>query len=325
MKYWEGKNVFVTGATGIVGGWLVKHLVENKARVVVLTRDEVPNSNFMLENLNNKVIIVKGDLTNQLLIQRLVNEYEIDTIFHLAAQALVTIANSNPVNTFESNIKGTWNILEAARLNNLVKRVVIASSDKAYGSPKILPYTEDMPLQGEHPYDVSKSCADLLARAYYKTYGLPVAITRCSNIYGGGDINFNRIIPGLIKAVLKNEEFVIRSDGTFERDYMYVEDAVNAYLTLAENLDRDEIKGESFNFGTETPINVLELIEKIKKILNIHIEKKVLGQAKGEIDKQYLGCEKARRMLNWKPHYNLNEGILKTFEWYKKYENKVIN
>ncbi|MBS3140752.1 GDP-mannose 4,6-dehydratase [Candidatus Woesearchaeota archaeon] len=325
MKYWEGKNVFVTGATGFVGGWLVKHLVENKARVVVLTRDEVPNSNFMLENLNNKVIIVKGDLTNQLLIQRLVNEYEIDTIFHLAAQALVTIANSNPVNTFESNIKGTWNILEAARLNNLVKRVVIASSDKAYGSPKILPYTEDMPLQGEHPYDVSKSCADLLARAYYKTYGLPVAITRCSNIYGGGDINFNRIIPGLIKAVLKNEEFVIRSDGTFERDYMYVEDAVNAYLTLAENLDRDEIKGESFNFGTETPINVLELIEKIKKILNIHIEKKVLGQAKGEIDKQYLGCEKARRMLNWKPHYNLNEGILKTFEWYKKYENKVIN
>jgi CDP-glucose 4,6-dehydratase len=323
-NFWQDKNVLITGATGFVGSWLTKSLIEKKANVKSVVRDKIHNSNFFLSGINKKNSLVYGNIEDYNFINRIMNEHEIDTVFHLAAQAIVQTANRNPLSTFKANIEGTWNILEAARNNKLIQGVIVASSDKAYGEHKILPYTEDLPLQGAYPYDVSKSCADLLTQSYYKTYGLPTCITRCANMYGGGDLNFSRIIPGIIKAILKNKDFIIRSDGTLERDYMYVEDGANAYLTIGENIHKQNIKGESFNFGTETPVSVLELFEKVKFALNSNISAQVLGEAKGEINKQFLGCEKARTKLNWKIQYNLNTGIRKTFEWYKKYENKVI-
>jgi CDP-glucose 4,6-dehydratase len=247
------------------------------------------------------------------------DEYEIDTVFHLAAQTIVTIANRNPISTFESNIKGTWNVLEACRRAPLVKRIIVASSDKAYGDQEKLPYDEDTPLEGKHPYDVSKSCTDLLCKAYFETYKLPVCVTRCGNFYGGGDLNFNRIVPGTIHSVLNEEAPIIRSDGSLVRDYFYIEDGVEAYLLLAEEMEKLKIKGEAFNFSNEIQVTVLELVEKILKIMKSELKPKILGEATNEIKHQYLSAKKAREILEWKPKYTLEEGLRRTTKWYEDF------
>lgn len=317
--YWKDKNVFVTGGTGLLGPWLINALIEKGANVTALVRDEVAKSRFFSLGINNKANCIYGCLTNYPLIERALNEYEIDTVFHLGAQAIVTTANRSPLSTFESNIKGTWNILEAVRNSSLVKGIVVASSDKAYGTQKVLPYTEEAPLQGEHPYDVSKSCADLLAQSYHKTYGIPVGITRCGNFYGGGDLNFNRIVPGTIKSILHNEAPVIRSDGTYIRDYIYIKDAVNAYMLLAENVDKPSVRGHAFNFSYNNKLNVLEIVNTIIRLMGSDLKPKILNEAKGEIKHQYLSSEKARAVLGWQPAYSIDEGLKETIEWYKEF------
>ena len=318
--YWKNKNVFVTGCTGLLGSWLVKDLVEKGANVTGLIRDWVPKSNLILQDSINKINTVRGDINDYYLMERILNEYEIDTVFHLAAQTIVSIANRNPMSTFETNIKGTWNILEACRRNPTVKRVIVASSDKAYGEHEILPYTEDAPLKGSHPYDVSKSCADLLAFTYHNTYGLPVCITRCGNFYGGGDLNFNRIVPGTIRSILSDERPIIRSDGTFIRDYIFIRDAVNAYLFLAEKMDELDIHGEAFNFSNEIQLTVLELTNDILRIMDrTDLEPIVLNEAKGEIKHQYLSATKAKNILGWSPTYTVEEGLKETIDWYKEF------
>lgn len=256
----------------------MKELIEQGANVTGLVRDHVPQSNLYQGEHVKKMNIVQGALEDLPVIERALGEYEIDTVFHLAAQAIVGVANRNPVSTFEANILGTWNVLEACRKHPLIKRVIVASSDKAYGDQENLPYDEDMPLQGKHPYDVSKSCADLISHTYFHTYGLPVCITRCGNLYGGGDLNFNRIIPQTIQLVLNGEAPEIRSDGTFVRDYFYIEDAVQAYLLLAEKMEEHNLAGEAFNFSNEIQLTVLELVEKILKKMNSNLKPKVLNQ-----------------------------------------------
>ena len=255
MTFWKNRRVFVTGATGLLGSWLVEALVQRQAHVTCLIRDWVPGSRLIGAGFMAQVNLVHGELEDYAVLVRALNEYEIDTVFHLGAQTVVGTAARSCLSTFETNIRGTWNILEACKVcAKLVERVVVASSDKAYGSHEHLPYTEDTPLQGRFPYDVSKSCADLIALSYFHTYRLPVAVTRCGNLFGGGDLNFNRLIPGTIYAALHDQPPVIRSDGKFIRDYFYVRDAVEAYLTLAERLPDDRFLGQAFNFGTETPI-----------------------------------------------------------------------
>jgi len=316
-NFWEDKNVFITGCTGLLGSWLTKALVERGANVTGLIRDLVPKSNLNWSGFNNKINIVRGDIEDYFLLERTLNEYEIDTVFHLAAQTIVTIANRNPISTFEANIKGTWNILEACRRSNLVDRVVFASSDKAYGSQEELPYNESTALQGRHPYDVSKSCADLLCRSYYETYELPVCMTRCGNFYGGGDLNFNRIIPGTIRSILHKERPVIRSDGTMIRDYFYIEDGAEAYITLAEQIKEKKIAGEAFNFSNEQPLKVTEIVDKVLKVMDSDLKPKILNQASNEIKKQYLSSKKAKKLLNWNPSYTMEESLEKTVNWYK--------
>ena len=318
--YWKNKNVFVTGCTGLLGSWLVKDLVEKGANVTGLIRDWVPKSNLILQDSINKINTVRGDINDYFLMERVLNEYEIDTVFHLAAQTIVSIANRNPMSTFETNIKGTWNILEACRRNPTVERVIVASSDKAYGEHEILPYTEDAPLKGSHPYDVSKSCADLLAFTYHNTYGLPVCITRCGNFYGGGDLNYNRIVPGTIRSILLGKRPIIRSDGTFIRDYIYICDAVNAYLFLAEKMDELNIHGDAFNFSNEIQLTVLELTNDILGIMDrTDLEPVVSNEAKGEIKHQYLSAAKAKDILGWNPSYTVKEGLKETIDWYKEF------
>lgn len=318
--YWKNKNVFVTGCTGLLGSWLVKDLVERGANVTGLIRDWVPKSNLILNDSINEINTVRGDINDYFLIERILNEYEIDTVFHLAAQTIVSIAKRNPISTFETNIKGTWNILEACRRNPTVKRVIVASSDKAYGEHEILPYTEDAPLKGSHPYDVSKSCSDLMAFAYHNTYELPVCITRCGNFYGGGDLNFNRIVPGTIRSILNSERPIIRSDGTFIRDYIFIRDAVNAYLCLAEKMDELDIHGEAFNFSNEVQLTVLELTNDILRIMGkTDLEPVVLNEVEGEIKHQYLSAAKAKNILRWNPTYTVEEGLKETIDWYKEF------
>lgn len=317
--YWKNKNVFVTGCTGLLGPWLVKDLVEKGANVIGLVRDWVPKSNLILQGSINKINTVRGDISDYFLMERILNEYEIDTVIHLAAQTIVSIADRNPISTFETNIKGTWNLLEACRRNPIVERVIVASSDKAYGEHEILPYTEDAPIKGSHPYDVSKSCADLLAFTYHNTYGLPVCITRCGNFYGGGDLNYNRIVPGTIRSILFDEHPIIRSDGTFIRDYLYICDAVNAYLFLAEKMDELDIHGEAFNFSNEIQLTVLELTNEILRIMGrTDLKPIVLNEAKGEIKHQYLSAAKAKNILGWNPTYTVDEGLKETIDWYKE-------
>jgi CDP-glucose 4,6-dehydratase len=316
---WKEKNVFITGADGFIGSWIAKELVEKEANVTILTRDLKKESGYKLLGLEKNLNIVQGNLTDYLVLERVLNEYSIDTCFHLAAQALVQIASKSPLSTFESNIRGTYNLLEACR-NTTIERVVVASSDKAYGVQKKLPYTEDSPLLGFYPYDASKVCTDILARSYFISYGLPVAVTRCANVYGGGDLNFSRIVPDAIRCVLEGKTFLIRSDGTPERDYMYIKDAVSAYLTLAENLHTKKVEGHAFNFGSGKPISVLDLFRLIaKKCGKPDAKFKILGQARNEIDRQWLVIDKAKKILGWEPKWSLEAGLTETIKWYKDY------
>jgi CDP-glucose 4,6-dehydratase len=318
-KFWKDRNVFVTGCTGLLGSWLTKALVERGANVVGLIRDFVPKSNLNWSGFNDKITIVRGEIQDYFLLERVINEYEIDTVFHLAAQTIVTIANRNPISTFETNIGGTWNVLEACRRAPLVKRIVVASSDKAYGDQEKLPYDENTPLEGRHPYDVSKSSADLLCMAYFETYKLPVCVTRCGNFYGGGDLNFNRIVPGTIRSVVNNEPPVIRSDGTLVRDYFYIEDAVEAYLLLAEKMENKEIQGEAFNFSNELQITVLGMVDKILEVMGSNLKPEILSEATNEIKHQYLSAKKAKEILGWHSIYTLEEGLRRTIKWYRKF------
>ena len=319
-NFWRDRPTFVTGATGLVGAWLVRRLVDVGADVVCLVRDWVPQSELARKHLIDRVKVVRGDVRDQALMERLLGEFEIDTVLHLAAQTIVGIANRNPISTFETNIAGTWALLEACRRSPRVKQVVVASSDKAYGDQEKLPYDETAPLQGRHPYDASKSCADLIAYTYAHTYGLPVVITRCGNFYGGGDLNWNRIVPGTIRSLLRGERPVIRSDGQYIRDYFYVEDGAAAYMMLAEQLAaRPELCGEAFNFSNELQLSVLNVVARITTLIGSSLHPDVRSEATNEIRRQYLSAEKARRLLNWSPLFTLDEGLRLTVEWYREF------
>ncbi|MGH9802580.1 MAG: GDP-mannose 4,6-dehydratase [Blastocatellia bacterium] len=320
MNFWNRRNVFVTGATGLLGSWMTEELLNRGANVTCLIRDWVPESRLVNSGAVARINAVRGELEDYKLLARALNEYEIDSIFHLGAQTIVGTALRAPLSTFEANIRGTWNLMEACRVNSkLVERVVVASSDKAYGEQEQLPYTEDAALNSKYPYDVSKSCSEFIALSYFHTYQTPVAITRCGNLYGGGDLNFNRLIPGTIRSVLRDEAPIIRSDGQFIRDYFYVRDAVEAYLTLAERLPDERFKGEAFNFSTETPASVLELVDQILKLTGkTHLVPKVMNEASREIPKQYLSCDKAKKLLNWQSGYALDEGLRATIDWYEQ-------
>jgi CDP-glucose 4,6-dehydratase len=318
--FWIDRPVLVTGATGLVGGWLVKRLKEARADVVCLVRDWVPESELVNSRLIEQVKVVRGDVRDQALLERVLGEYEIDTAIHLAAQTIVGIANRNPISTFETNIQGTWALLEACRRSPAVKQIVVASSDKAYGDQDRLPYDENTPLQGRHPYDVSKSCADLMAGAYSETYDLPVAITRCGNFYGGGDLNWNRIVPGTIRSVYRGERPLIRSDGTYVRDYFYVEDGAAAYMLLAEQLaERPELRGEAFNFSNEGQITVLEIVRQVLILMDSPLTPDIRNEASKEIRHQYLSAAKARQVLGWNPLFDLKEGLRQTIDWYQRF------
>lgn len=316
--FWKDRNVFVTGCTGLLGSHLAVFLVERGANVIGLVRDTVPKSLLVRSGTLERITAVRGSVEDYLILERILTEYEIDTVFHLAAQTIVGIANRNPLSTFESNIKGTWCLLEACRRAPTVTRIVVASSDKAYGEQEHLPYEESAPLQGSHPYDVSKSCADLIAQTYHRTFGLPVCVTRCGNFYGPGDLNFNRIVPGTIRSILNNEAPVIRSDGSYIRDYFYVKDGALAYMHLAEKMDDSRIHGEAFNFSNELQISVLDLTNRILALMNrTDLRPKILNEVRNEIKHQYLSARKAREMLGWKPSYTLEEGLRETIEWYR--------
>jgi len=319
MSFWSDRNVFVTGATGLLGSWLVGDLLARGANVVCLMRDWVPRSLLASSGDLERANVVRGELEDHALLLRAINEYEIDSVFHLGAQTIVGTASRSALSTFEANVRGTWNLLEACRsCAKRVERVVVASSDKAYGSHEKLPYTEDAPLQGRFPYDASKSCADLISLSYFHTFGVPVAVTRCGNLYGGGDLNFNRLIPGTIRSALRDQPPIVRSDGKFIRDYFFVRDAVMAYVELAEQLPDERFVGQAFNFGTETPLSVLELVERILAVMDkSRLEPVILNEASHEIREQYLDCSKARRMLGWKPRFGLEESLQETVAWYR--------
>lgn len=317
--FWRDRSVFVTGATGLLGGWLTRHLLDQGAAVTALIRDSVPQSDFERSKMRDRVNVVRGDLSKPQVLERVLGEYEVETVFHLAAQTIVGIANRNPISTFESNVRGTWNLLESCRRSPKVSAVVMASSDKAYGDQTVLPYTEDMPLQGRHPYDVSKSCADLIAQSYATTFEVPVAITRCGNFYGGGDLNWNRVVPGTIRSVLRRERPIIRSDGKFVRDYFYIEDGAAAYMLLAERLTADRsLVGSAFNFSNETQITVLDLVDTILQKMDSNLKPEIQNQASNEIRHQFLSAERARKLLQWRPSFTLDDGLERTIAWYKE-------
>jgi CDP-glucose 4,6-dehydratase len=318
--FWRDRRVLVTGATGLVGGWLTRSLLDRGAEVVCLIRDWVPQCELLRSGTIERVDLVRGDVCDRETVERAIGEYEAGTVIHLAAQTIVGIANRNPLSTFESNIRGTWTVLEACRRSPGVRSIVVASSDKAYGEQPQLPYTEDTPLAGRFPYDVSKSCADLIAQSYARTFDLPVAITRCGNFYGGGDLNWNRIVPGTIRSLLRGERPVIRSDGQYVRDYFYVEDGAAAYLLLAEQLHRrPELRGQAFNFSNETEVTVLELVKRIAVAMGVELEPQVLNQATCEIPRQCLSAARARQLLDWAPLFTLEEGLARTIAWYREF------
>jgi len=319
LDFWKGNNVLVTGGNGLVGSHIVEELLKNNANVIVLIRSQNPKSYFVTECLDKKTILAYGDLKDFKRIHDIISKYEIEYIFHLGAQPIVSTALINTVETFETNINGTINILESARLCNLVKGIVVASSDKAYGISKELPYTEETPLKGAFPYDTSKSCTDLIAQSYFKTYGMPITIARFGNIYGPGDLNFNRIIPGAIKAALLYETLDIRSDGKMIREYLYAKDVADGYLMLCENINKS--KGEAFNLSSGLKLTVIEVIERISKIINKKINYKILNIAKNEIYEQYLSTEKVEKFFGWKTKYSFENGIKETIKWYEKILN----
>jgi len=319
INFWKGKKVFITGCNGFVGSWLTYELFKQGADVTGLIRDQITRSNLQLLNLEKKINIVHGDITDFNCLRRCLAEYEIDTVFHLAAQPIVTVALKDPIGTFKANIEGTWNILEASRLLE-VQRLIIASSDKAYGTNKKLPYDETFPLNGQFPYDVSKSCSDLIAQTYFNTYELPLCITRNANIYGGGDLNFNRIIPETIKNILSNRDPVIRSSGEFIREFFYVKDAVKSYLQVAENLHMKDVVGRAFNFGSAHKLKIIDLVHLIIEISgNSKLKPIILDKVKKEITDQYLSSKLAESVLNWSPDYTLKEGLKETYKWYEVY------
>jgi len=318
--FWKNRTVFVTGCTGLLGSELISQLISNGAQVVGLIRDGVPKSRLNIDGLIHKIITVQGCVEDLHSLNRVIAEYEIDTVFHLAAQTIVGVACHNPLGTFTSNIQGTWNILDACRNVGSVKRIIVASSDKAYGEHGTLPYSESAALHGEHPYDVSKSCADLISRSYFVTYKLPVCITRCGNLFGPGDLNFNRIVPDTIRCALQDKPVTIRSDGGFIRDYFYVRDGALAYMRLAERMEQPNIVGEAFNFSNEVQISVLSLVKTILSLMNkTDLEPIILNQADREIRHQYLSAEKARTLLHWEPRYSLDSGLRETIQWYENY------
>lgn len=319
MTFWRHRRVLVTGATGLLGSHLVTELLRRRSEVVCLVRDWIPESEAVTSGSLARCRVVRGELEDYALVLRALNEFEVDTIFHLGAQTIVGTASRSPLSTFESNIRGTWVLLEAARqLGGRVERVIVASSDKAYGEHPTLPYTEDAPLIGRFPYDVSKSCADLIALSYFHSFRLPVAVTRCGNLYGGGDLNFNRLIPGTIRSALLGRSPVIRSDGSFVRDYFYVRDAVEAYLALAERVPDHAFTGEAFNFGTETPLSVIEMARKVLEAAGRpDLELTIQNQATNEISRQYLDCTKAHRLMEWEPRWKLDASLRETVEWYE--------
>jgi CDP-glucose 4,6-dehydratase len=319
-NFWLDRPALVTGATGLVGSWLTRRLVESGASVVSLVRDWVPQSELVRAGNLDRIRMVRGDVCDREVVERTLGEYEIDTVFHLAAQTIVSVANRNPLSTFETNVQGTWNILESCRRSPSVKAVVLASSDKAYGAQKVLPYSENAPLEGRHPYDVSKSCADLIAQAYATSYNLPVAITRCGNFYGGGDLNWSRIVPGTIRSAVRGERPIIRSDGLFIRDYFYVEDGAAAYMLLAERLVSDlSLRGQAFNFSYEARVTVLELVQRILERMGSSLSPDVRNEASNEIRDQYLCASRARQVLGWSPDFNLDEGLRRTIPWYQEF------
>ena len=316
--FWRDRPTLVTGATGLLGGWLVRRLLDLEADLICLIRDWVPQSELVSARLIDRTKVVRGDIRDQAMLERTLGEYEVDSVIHLAAQTIVGIANRNPVSTYETNIGGTWALLEACRRSPTIRQIAIASSDKAYGSHDQLPYDEEAALQGRHPYDVSKSAADLIAQSYATTFGLPVVITRCGNFYGGGDLNWNRVVPGTIRSVLRGQRPVIRSDGKYVRDYFYVEDGAATYTLLVERLAQDRaLQGESFNFSNETPTTVLALVEKILQAMGSDLEPEIRNEAVNEIREQYLSAAKARRMLQWKPEFSLDQGLRRTIDWYR--------
>lgn len=316
VKTWEGRRVFVTGGTGLLGSWLVEELLARGADVVCLVRDWVPGTHFARASLLDETTLVHGDLADHSLLVRALNEHEIDSVFHLGAQTIVGVASRHPLSTFEANVRGTWNLLEAARAcGPRIQRIVVASSDKAYGQQKVLPYTEETALEGRFPYDVSKSCADLIALSYFHTYGLPVAITRCGNLFGGGDLNFNRLVPGTIRSAFRDESPIIRSNGLYVREYFYVRDAVDAYLALAERVP--ELAGHAFNFGSGETLTVLDMVDRILAAMGKStLAPTVLNQAVHEIPEQALDCRKADRVLGWRPTHRVEAGLVETVAWY---------
>jgi CDP-glucose 4,6-dehydratase len=324
---WSRRRVFVTGASGIVGSWLVKRLVREGAYVVALVHDWDPQTELIRSGDIAQVNVVNGALEEYATLERAINEHEVDTVFHLAAQPIVSTALRNPLPTFETNIRGSYHLLEACRVHRgLVKQVVIASSDKAYGDAETLPYTEDMPLHGRHPYDVSKSCTDLLALSYAHTYKLPVAVARCGNIYGGGDLNWSRIVPGTIRSVLQGERPILRSNGLYTRDYIFVDDVVNAYMATAEALSRDEIVGQAFNFSPESRVTVIAITRLLLKLMDREdLEPVILDQVTAEIKDQYLDASKARRLLNWTPRFTLEQGLAETIRWYRAFLGQQVH
>lgn len=323
--FWSGRRVVLTGGGGFLGSWLAKALVDRGAEVTCLLLDGDKSSNLDVQGIADRVATVGGDLVDFESVHRLLVEAKADSVFHLAAQAIVGVANDSPLPTFAANVQGTWNLLEACRLSEHVDRVVVASSDKAYGDQTVLPYTEEMALRAAHPYDASKACADIVARAYGHTYGLPVAVTRMANLFGGADRNASRIVPGTIVSALRGENPVVRSDGTPLRDYLYVEDAVSAYLLLAERLPDPALQGEAFNFGTNAPVRVIDLVRQIIDCVGNPVVPDIRSATKlqGEIDEQFLDSSKARRVLGWEPRISLLEGLERTIEWYRTHESHL--
>lgn len=320
-SFWTDRTVLVTGCTGLLGSWLTEILTGYGANVVGLVRDQVPQSRLIQNSGISRINVVWGEIEDYQLLERVLNEYQVQTVFHLAAQTIVGIANANPLSTFETNVRGSWNLLEACRQTSWVENIVVASSDKAYGEHPQLPYSEDTPLIGRHPYDVSKSCADLIAQAYFSSYQLPVCITRFGNLFGPGDLNFNRLIPGTIRSALRGEAPVIRSDGKFSRDYIYVEDAADAYAMVAKKMASDsQLAGNAFNFSYEAPMAALEVVNKILNEMGQDgLEPQILDIAKNEIPHQYLSSKKAREMLGWQPQHHFDQGLSRTIPWYENW------
>jgi CDP-glucose 4,6-dehydratase len=319
--FWTGRSVLVTGATGLIGSWLVKELLGRGARVTAFVLDADPHSELIRSGDVRRCHVVNGDLADFAALERAVNLHETDTVFHLGAQTLVEVAHRWPLATFEANVRGTYHLLEVCRLHaGLVKHVVVASSDKAYGAKPDLPYREDMSLEGNHPYEVSKTCTDLLAQTYARTYDLPLTIARFGNVYGGGDLNWSRIVPETIRALIEGRRPVLRSDGTFIRDYVYVKDVARAYLRMAERMDRPGVRGEAFNFSGEKPTSVLEIVHAIRRLMGREdLEPDIRNTARGEIKDQYLSAARARERLGWTPDYDLDAGLTETIAWYRAY------